>query len=182
MATLCIKGGSTVSIRTIDLSKAFDKVNHHALFLKLKNSFLPNQLLNLLVSWLSGCYSYVKFHQSGSHMFRVDFGVRQGSVLSPYLFAIYMDDLAQLGQFNRGMFIILYADDILLIAPYIRQLQDLLLLCESELSSLDMTTNVKKSCCVCLEPRNKATCATFCCSSGASLPWVDHFHYLFPSV
>jgi len=44
---------------------------------------------------------------------------------------MYMDDLAQLGQFNRGMFIILYADDILLIALSIRQLQDLLLLCES---------------------------------------------------
>ena len=81
-----------------------------------------HQLLNLLVSWLSGCYSYVQ---------SVDFGVRQVSVLSPYLFAMYMDDLAQLGQFNRGMFIILYADDILLIALSIRQLQDLLLLCES---------------------------------------------------
>ena len=70
----------------------------------------------------------------------------QGSVLSPDLFTIYMDDLVQPGQFKRGMFIILYADDILLIAPSIRQLQDLLLLCESELSSLDMTINVKKSC------------------------------------
>ena len=58
--------------------------------------------------------------------------MRQGSVLSPHLFAIYMDDLVQPGQFNRGMFIILYADDILLIAPSVRQLQDLLLLCESE--------------------------------------------------
>jgi len=75
-------------------------------------------------------------------MFRVDFGVRQGSVLSPYLFAIYMDDLAQLSQFNLGMFIILYADDIMLTAPSIRQLQELLL-CESELSSLDVTINVK---------------------------------------
>jgi len=70
---------------------------------------LPNQLLNLglLVSWLSGCYSYVKLYQSCSHMFRVDFGVRQGFLLSADLFAIYMDDLAQLGQFIRGMFIIL---------------------------------------------------------------------------
>ena len=44
-----------------------------------------------------------------------------------------MDNLAQLGQFDRGMFIILYADDILLIAPSIRRLQHLLLICESEL-------------------------------------------------
>jgi len=41
----------------------------------------------------------------------------------------FMDDLTQLGQFNLGMFIILYADDILLIAPSIRQLQDQLILC-----------------------------------------------------
>jgi len=97
-------------------------------------------------------------------------------VLSSYLFAIYMDG-AQLGQFKRGMFIILYADDILLIAPSIRQFQDLLLLCESELSSLDMTINVKKSC-VRIGPRNKATCAPICCSFGASVPWVDHLRYL----
>ena len=45
------------NICSIDLSKAFDKVNHHALFLKLMNRLIPNQLLNLLVSWLSGCYS-----------------------------------------------------------------------------------------------------------------------------
>jgi len=97
-------------------------------------------------------------------MFRVDFGVRQASVLSPYLFAIYMDDLVQQGQFNRGMFIILYADDILLIAPSIRQLQDLLLLCESELSSLE-DLEIKLH----VPP---------CCSSGASLPWVCHLRYL----
>ena len=174
----CIKGGSTVNLCTIDLSKAFDKINHHALFLKLMKRLIPKQLLNLLVSWLSGCYSYVKWYHSWSHMFKVDFGVRQGSVLSPYLFAIYMDNLAKLGQYNRGMFIILYADDILLLAPTIRELQHLLQICESELISLDMTINVKKSCCIRIGPRNRAACAPIRCSSGVSLPWVDELRYL----
>jgi len=68
-----------------NLSKAFDKVNHDALFLKLMKRLIPIQLLNLLVSWLSGCYSYmyVKWYHAWSQMFNVDFGVRQGSVLSP---------------------------------------------------------------------------------------------------
>jgi len=79
-----------------------------------------------------------------SVLFRVDCGVRQGSVLSPYLFVIHMDDLAKLCQYNRGMFIILYADDILLLAPSIRELQLLLQTCEAELIYLDMTIDVKK--------------------------------------
>jgi len=61
----CIKGrGSTANPCTLDLSKAFDKTNHHALFLKLMKRLIPNQLLSLLVSWLSGCYSYFKWYQA----------------------------------------------------------------------------------------------------------------------
>ena len=51
--------------------------------------------------------------------------------MSPYVFAIYVDDLANLCQYNRGMFIILY--DILLLAFSIRELQHLLQIYESEL-------------------------------------------------
>ena len=56
-----------------------------------------------------------------------------------------MDDLAKLCQYNRGMFIVLYADDILLLAPSIRELQLLLQKCEAELIYLDMTINVLKN-------------------------------------
>ena len=64
-----------------------------------------------IVSWLSECYSYVKWYDAWSDMFSVHFGVRQGSSLSPYLFAVYVDDLAKLCLYKRGVYIVLYADD-----------------------------------------------------------------------
>ena len=58
-------------------------------------------------------------------MFRADFGVRQGSVLSPFLFAVYLADLAKLYNRKSNVFIILYADDILLLAPSVCELDNL---------------------------------------------------------
>ena len=78
-----IDGGSTANLCTIDLSKAFDKVNHHALFIKLMKRRIPIKLLDLLVYWLDNCLSCVKWDGIFSHVFKLEFGVRQGSVLSP---------------------------------------------------------------------------------------------------
>ena len=47
-----IKGGNTVNLCAIDLSKAFDKVNHHALLMKLMKRNLPVVLINILENWL----------------------------------------------------------------------------------------------------------------------------------
>ena len=69
-------------------------------------------------------------------MFGVSFGVRQGSALS-----IYLDDLAKINSCVKRLFIVIYADDILLIAPS-RLLtwnkKHLLRMCEIELNFLDM--------------------------------------------
>jgi len=173
-----IKGGRTANLCAIDLSKAFDKVNHHALFIKLMKRLIPNHLLDLLVSWLSECYSYVKWYDSWSDMFSVHFGVRQGSSLSPYLFAVYVDDLAKLCLYKRGVYIVLYADDILLLAPSVCELHNLLASCEVELDLIDMAINIKKSCCVRIGPRSHVCCASISCASGISLPWVGEIRYL----
>ena len=82
------KGNNTVNIRSLDLSKAFDKVNHYGLYIKLMKRLFPVVLLEVLENWLSGCFTFVKWHDSHSSVFNIRFGVRQGSVLSPYLFSI----------------------------------------------------------------------------------------------
>ena len=86
-----------------------------------------------------------------------------GWVLSPYLFAIYIDSLVE--KVGTGMWIwlllapytcisiILYADDVLLLAPSVSSLQLILYVCEKELHPLDMMINVKTSLCLRIGPR-----------------------------
>jgi len=131
---------------------------------------VPNELLNLLEFWLSVCYSCIKWFNDLSNLFPINFGVREGSVLSPSLFAIYLDDLARSSLLTRGMYVILYADDILLIIPSICTLEKLLRICERELNLLDMVINARKSCCVRIGPRNSSCCCSI------TLQMVLSFH------
>ena len=59
-----VVAGSTVNLCAVDLSKSFDKVNHHAnaMFIKLMKRHVPIHLLELLENLFSGCYSYVKWY------------------------------------------------------------------------------------------------------------------------
>jgi len=124
--------------------RAFDKVNHHALFIKLMRRHIPVKLLTILENLLLCCYSCIKWYNAWSTVFEINFGVRQGSVLSPFLFAVYLDDLSKLCFPFDACYIILYADDIMLISPSITNLERLLHRCEHELFWLDMSINLKK--------------------------------------
>ena len=72
----------------------------------------------------------------------------------------------------------LYADDILLLAPSIVVLQRLLRACEDELSSIDMRINTKKSACLLIGPRHDKIYATKAMRNGCELSWVDEIRYL----
>ena len=79
----------------IDLSKAFDKVNHNALYIKLMERHIPVELLNTLFSLFSYCWTCIKWKNVSSSFFNIAFGVRQGSVLSPRMFSLYINDVVQ---------------------------------------------------------------------------------------
>ena len=75
-------------------------------------------------------------------------------------FAVYVDDIGKLFGAHLGTYnIVLYADDILLLAPSVTVLQRLLQACDEELNSIDVVVNIKKSSCMRIGSRHNKICA-----------------------
>jgi len=73
----------------------------------------------------------------------------------------------------------MYADDILLLAPFVSSLQNLLTLCETQLLNIDMCLNVRKSVCTRIGPRYKQTCRNLVTNDGREIIiWADTVRYL----
>jgi hypothetical protein len=111
-----IDGACTANLCALDLSKAFDKVNHKALFIKLMNRNLPLVVLSLLINWLPICSTCVKWDNFLSDLFALAVGIRQGSVLAPLLFSVYVNDIISCCTACGYGEVLIYADDILLIS------------------------------------------------------------------
>lgn len=121
-----------------------------------------------------------------SDWYKINCGIRQGGILSPYMFAVYIDDIvSKVNATGVGCYfglscfsIFLYADDMLLLAPSINALQKLLTVCENALFELDLSINVKKSVCTRIGPQYNAACHNITMSDGNPLEWVDSLRYL----
>jgi hypothetical protein len=127
---------------------------------KLKQRNVPSCFINTLACWYSKLFSVVRWNNTFSDKYKVTCGVRQGGVLSPILFNIYVDDLIGLlstsgygchvGRAFYGC--IMYADDLLILSPSVCGLQHLLNCCYGFGIEHDILFNSKKS--VCLVPES----------------------------
>ena len=152
---------SPVYLCFLDASKAFDKINHWKLFKCLIKRNLPCIILRLLAVWYTEQLFYVQWNGILSSPFNVSNGVRQGSILSPILFNVFMDDLSVL--LNRSKYgctvnthitnHLFYADDSVLLAPTPYSLQCLLKICEQFAKEAELTYNVKKTFCMVILPK-----------------------------
>jgi len=91
---------------------------------------------------------------------------------------VYVDDLAKSCDCTRGVYLVLYADDILLLSATVTELQNMLHNCERELVALDLVINVKKSCCMRIGQRSNVMCQRLRSLYGAFLPWLTEIKYL----
>ena len=75
----------------LDLTAAFDTVDHHILLNRLKNLVgLSGTVLNWFVSYLTDRHFFVSMDTCSSETHKIKCGVPQGSILGPTLFNLYM--------------------------------------------------------------------------------------------
>ena len=105
--------GKTPIAIFLDLTKAFDTIDHKILINKLHHCGCINISLNWFKSYLTERSQYVVINDTISKTLRITTGVPQGAVLCPLLFSIYINDLSRATDKFKY---ILFADDTNLIS------------------------------------------------------------------
>ena len=145
-------GGTTVHLASLDATKAFDKLWRSGLFYKLKDKIKPI-LWRIIVSYYRDSKIIVKVGSERSEIYQTTEGVKQGGVLSPYLFNFFIDSmLTECLELNIGacigttnVSVVSYCDDILLLSNTTTDLEILLNKCQDYAKLWKMEFNPNKS-------------------------------------
>jgi len=147
---------SSVYCALVDASKAFDRLSHDKLFRTLLDRQVPPEVVRFLIDNYRRQRMQVKWGATVSGAFGVENGVKQGGILSPILFNVYMDILLKRLE-NRGIGChigetylgsLAYADDLTLLSPSLQGLQEMLRECEKFGDEYKVIFNPVKTQCI----------------------------------
>ena len=161
----------------VDLSKAFDTVNRPLLLHKLRLLGFPTQTCTLINNILSSVNYSITSNSMLSSSFKTNQGTPQGDPLSPLLFALFLSDLPQsLPSLQCSTPILLFADDIVLIAHNPTDLQSLINSLHLYTSTNFLTINTSKTVCLVFHRGRLPACSFFL--NKTPLNRVNQFTYL----
>ena len=137
----------------IDFKKAFDLVDRDYMLYKLRKIGLSGKFYHAIKALYKASKSSVQINNVVSKWFDVTNEVRQGDSFSPTLFSIYLNDLVtEMNDLNAGVAVadicitlLLYADDIVLLAPNEEKLQSMLNVVDKWCRTWGMEINSKKT-------------------------------------
>ena len=150
--TLCKK--KRLYCAFIDFKKAFDSVDRSKLWIKLAKSGIQGKLLSVIKALYNQVKSCIGIDGQLSEYFCNNIGLMQGEVLSPILFNLYVNDLElcflksdsvpyELSSLN--LFLLMYADDMVLFSETVDGLQSLLENLYCYCKKWNLCINVEKS-------------------------------------
>ena len=180
-----VNNNSTINICSLDVAKAFDRINHYRLYIKFMERRLPLNIIMLLFNLYKMSSGVVSWNSRLSKPYQIYAGVRQGGSLSPVIFSVYVDSVIDvLLKSNLGcsightfLGIIMYADDLLIISGSVSKLQKMVDICLNEFSQLDLQINANKSNCLRIGQCHKNVCELISIN-GVQIPWSVNFRCL----
>ena len=162
----------------IDFSTAFDSVCRNILYEKLKEYGMSTKMLRMIMAIYKNVTSSVKINNMHTDSFTCSDGLRQGDSLSPVLFAMSINDLSQrLSEVDKdkNMDILLYADDLAILADSREMLQKKLDILHTYCRENNLTVNISKSKVIIFNSRKHTTPFIY---NDCILQEVDSFKYL----
>ena len=175
---------TNVYLGLIDASKAFDRVRHDKLFMLLIERKLPAVVLRLLLDSYRRQQLRTCWNDCCSENFDTFNGIKQGSILSPVLFTVYMDALllkleasgigCTIGRHYFGA--LSYADDLTVLSPTLSGFQHMFNICEDFGEEYGVKYNPSKSVGLCVSRRQQSLPDVIL--AGQPVKWVSVIKHL----
>ena len=172
----CINNGKATAV-FIDFEKAFELANAAAILHSLTRKNVKGHLLAWAKNYTTNRSARVKFQGHISEYKNMQNGTPQGGILSPFLFNILMENFAIL-QFPGGVYIFIYADDLLVISRGINKvakMQRALKLIDDKAMELGLKINANKTKAMSIRGTNPIQQLTI---GQHPIEWVDTYKYL----